>query len=700
MLLATCLSAVYFATAERLTPEQALMNLRTPRPGENIESLRKTAEKSVQLRRWSVVFAARELERRNDAAAALKILAPILKESSAAQVEGALLDARLRLEIGPEKGAKIGRDLSGLPASAELSMLARKFRRPDLDAEVLFTIGRMEEVKGDPSAALKRYEELRRRYPTSEFAGKARDRSRILRTGATAQNFPLLLAETRQLVVESEFTAAKETLAAAQKLAAPGSADHFESLFVEELLRRKDQKPLEADEILLRIAADAPADQAAKALFQSAKNSWNENDQLHALELLDQLAHRFLKSPLLSEVRYIEGRILEELGKFSEAEKAYGKIADSDAEPLARIRAAKRMSWLEYLRGNYEDSLQLSERCFTFASNALSTQPPPEPSDRQELFSERVSAIFWKAKALREMKGATEGAELKSLLWEIVRIDPRGYYSVLARVMLEQLGEKPPPFLAPGTAECESADEYPALQSRLKDFTSLRDLAQHEIDYFFAELREEGSRPAEGLLLTLHSRWSGKSGLISSQVELAEEGLKQIRLGIMVSKCDQNLAKLAFPLPYSELFQPNAQKQRLPATYPIAIARTESYFRSDARSPVGALGLMQLMPATAKREGWDEKIPLTDPAVNIALGTKHLARLLNQFEGDLIKASAAYNAGEAAVNRWLSRYGTYPGELFVEFIGYPETNKYVRRVLASHCVYKELLPPPPKALPF
>ncbi|MGY6268447.1 lytic transglycosylase domain-containing protein [Achromobacter denitrificans] len=109
-----------------------------------------------------------------------------------------------------------------------------------------------------------------------------------------------------------------------------------------------------------------------------------------------------------------------------------------------------------------------------------------------------------------------------------------------------------------------------------------------------------------------------------------------------------------------------------------AVIAIESGFRSDARSPKGALGLMQLMPATAAPllAVDDVESALVDPATNVSAGSRHLRRLIDQYPGRLDLALAAYNAGEGAVRR----YDAVPP--------YAETQAYVRNVTALYEYYK------------
>lgn len=118
------------------------------------------------------------------------------------------------------------------------------------------------------------------------------------------------------------------------------------------------------------------------------------------------------------------------------------------------------------------------------------------------------------------------------------------------------------------------------------------------------------------------------------------------------------------PLPYAELIARSSAKHGVDAKLVRAVIRVESGYQQRARSPKGAMGLMQLMPETARR--YAVKRPY-DPAANIDAGTRHLRSLLDRFP--LALAVAAYNAGEAAVQRF---QGIPP---------YPETQDYVSRVL-------------------
>lgn len=144
----------------------------------------------------------------------------------------------------------------------------------------------------------------------------------------------------------------------------------------------------------------------------------------------------------------------------------------------------------------------------------------------------------------------------------------------------------------------------------------------------------------------------------------------------------------------------SAAAKDVPRSFAWSIMREESSFIPEVKSPVGAIGLMQLMPDTARTTARDTDLPfdeaaLKTPEVSIALGTKLLRKLRSTY-GHAALAAAAYNAGPGAVDRWRRTLPT-DFDLFVESIPYEETRGYVKRVLGTFYVYATLYEP--EALP-
>jgi soluble lytic murein transglycosylase-like protein len=122
----------------------------------------------------------------------------------------------------------------------------------------------------------------------------------------------------------------------------------------------------------------------------------------------------------------------------------------------------------------------------------------------------------------------------------------------------------------------------------------------------------------------------------------------------------------------------------------LAFARIESRFQNGATSPVGAQGIMQFMPKTARLVGGrGAEKRLYDPSYSLSLGQRYIAELLDQLDGNLLEIGGAYNAGPQAVNRWLNtKAGKNDPLLFVESIPIAETRYYVKHLMEYHWMYR------------
>lgn len=150
---------------------------------------------------------------------------------------------------------------------------------------------------------------------------------------------------------------------------------------------------------------------------------------------------------------------------------------------------------------------------------------------------------------------------------------------------------------------------------------------------------------------------------------------------------------LRYPLPFKNAFEQHATAASISATWAYGIARSESLFMPDIRSSAGAIGLMQLMPATGRAVARDIKLPyagidtLTDPVDNIQLGTAYLGQMAQRFGGNTVLATAAYNAGPHRIDQWMPGTGSVDARVWIENIPFNETRKYVRRVMAADTIF-------------
>ncbi len=154
-----------------------------------------------------------------------------------------------------------------------------------------------------------------------------------------------------------------------------------------------------------------------------------------------------------------------------------------------------------------------------------------------------------------------------------------------------------------------------------------------------------------------------------------------------------------YPQPYVDIYQRKSQETLVDLPLLYAISRQESLFDKNAQSGSGALGLMQLIPATAKAMALDAELDspalmqkIFQPDLNIELGSRYLKKLNLYFRGNHNAVIAAYNAGEFAVDRWLENRPHDDASLWLEFIPFQQTRQYVEAVLRNEYIYNFLRP--------
>ena len=163
--------------------------------------------------------------------------------------------------------------------------------------------------------------------------------------------------------------------------------------------------------------------------------------------------------------------------------------------------------------------------------------------------------------------------------------------------------------------------------------------------------------------------------------------------------------QIRFPLAYVEQINSAAEETKVPAYMLFALARQESGFNATATSPAGAMGLIQVMPATAKETSRKYKIPyynkrqLHDVNTNVPLGAHYYKGLIKRFGNNRILATAAYNAGPHRVSRWQKDSGgKLPFDIWISLIPFEETRSYVRNVLMYSVIYSRKLGLTPEML--
>ena len=162
--------------------------------------------------------------------------------------------------------------------------------------------------------------------------------------------------------------------------------------------------------------------------------------------------------------------------------------------------------------------------------------------------------------------------------------------------------------------------------------------------------------------------------------------------GANLAGADNDLV-LRFPMAFRKEVERNGARNKIDPAWVMGVLRKESAFRKDARSSVGALGLMQVMPATGRSVAKKIRTPfrrsneLLNAKKNIRIGSAYLSMLLDRFDENMILATAAYNAGPGNVLKWLPEDSDLPADIWVDTIPFKETRRYTQSVLSFSVVF-------------
>lgn len=214
---------------------------------------------------------------------------------------------------------------------------------------------------------------------------------------------------------------------------------------------------------------------------------------------------------------------------------------------------------------------------------------------------------------------------------------------------------------------------------------------QRALEWFALNRNFEGKRE---WLSTIQS-FSEENQVVAAKIA-TQLNMPNLAILTMAKSSYKDDVESRFPLAHAEEILKAGKGQNIDPAWIFAVARQESAFLAQAKSPVGALGLMQVMPKTAKHVSKKGKISyqsekeLLNPKTNIKIGSHYLQQLLNSHQGNLVLATAAYNAGPSRVKQW--RPSTpLNADQWIETIPFSETRDYVQNVVTYVGIYRHLL---------
>lgn len=527
-------------------------------------------------------------------------------------------------------------------------------------------VAEAEDQAGDFAAAYRNFSAVREADPGSPDSKLAEAHVFALRA-AHPELVPSgsdRLVEARLLLAERDYTAA-ESLATAI-LENPVGVDPAQVMRLQADAQYGAGKLDPAMKTYWSISQRYPGSpEAPLAIVHMGTLLWNRDRDRAALRIFEDFLRRYPRHEKVPDVLYAIGRIQQKAGNEADALSRYEQLASRYPDSKLASEAGWRVGWIHFQARRYRP-----------AAAAFAAQR-----------GSGAIATYWQARAV---EAGGDRREAQRLYQSIAANEPTSYYGVWARRRIDGLAGGTLRFNATAPAEATPVTvpaapftdafhlpRYQELQACGVDSLARLELAAVE--------REHGDdAAAQRFLVDAYQSVNGYNAAI-----------RLVRAGAAADLSQDDRRRITHPLAFWPLVRQAADTQGVDPFLMVAIMRQESVFDPNARSTADARGLLQLLPSTAERiaptvAGLNEPIDLYEPATNIAISARYIRTLLDRYDTDPLKTTAAYNGGETAVDRWLQQATSSDGDVFVENISYRETRDYVKRVVGNYAEYAKL----------
>jgi soluble lytic murein transglycosylase len=546
--------------------------------------------------------------------------------------------------------------------------------------EILMKLGLAAQAAGDADRARSAFERLYYEYPLSDLADAAQGALNGDQTPSTATRLKKDLARAERLFGAKMYGAAKSTF---EKLRDASEGE-------DRMLIRL--RVAECDYFLRRFrgAADAlrpfveSGTRPAEALYYYglAQRELNDNALFHTL--LRRVVVEFPGTPWAEDA--LNSLALADARDDRDAEADQESLELFEGFPKGRYteRAAWRIGWRAYRTGNYAEAVRIFERAaFNFPRSDY-----------------RPAWLYWAGRSHE----ALNEPELAEARYSVEVIDYLNTYH--GRLAMRKLGGRVPDRAAVIPARATSSSNEPGAFVTLPPNAALvkvlltakiYDDAADELRY--AQRIWGDSGPVEATFAWTY-REQGHAETGSRQMSLYRGSINAMKraypqfLTSGGERLPREILRIIYPIAYWDLIQKYSSQNGIDPFVVAALMAQESTFVANIRSPAKAVGLMQLVPPTARQYArrlglvYSPKL-LTTPESNIRIATAYLADQLRDF-GELFLVLAAYNAGDGRVHRWMQERPDLPQEEFIDDIPFYETQGYVRKILSTAEDYRRL----------
>lgn len=535
---------------------------------------------------------------------------------------------------------------------------------------------------GDSKGAIKYYRVLWQDFPGLSFEPKARKRLRELDIKIPAFDVAEHMERAGSCMKRGMTEDALESYSAVYRRLEKKSKLRAEALFGEGecYFRLKDSREAEK---ALRAALDRKlsTDKASEAYLLLARMYLREGDISKFSDTIDRCSAKYPRESNTAHALYLLGTVLSQKGDYDGALAALKKLSADFPAWSNMDEALWQTGWAQFKKKDYPAAGECFSKLYSdYPDSSLAPQ-----------------ALYWRAKALG-LEGNQKDANL--VAGQLKATYPYSFYGLISGLPSRIYSGDPREEKIPGPEEVE--DDYMDEPSASPDarlqavyelgVQGLYDLAQKEL------------RHAEGLFKTPQ-----EADKIADAYHFIGEYKRPLELVSYSwsrhSSRERNLPaedlKTLFPLPDWDAIYLEAKGYGMDPWLISAVIREESHCSPDAVSPVGAVGLMQLMEGTADAMCRNMNVAspggdgLKNCGFNIPIGSFYLRQLLKKHGGRLAYVLAEYNAGPGGLAKWKAKAGDMPDDYFIENIDYAETRGYVKKVLRNYFMYKKLYSPAP-----
>ncbi len=522
--------------------------------------------------------------------------------------------------------------------------------------KAIFQAALCREALGDKERAANELRRIWLRYPDSPLSAQAE--SNLQRLKSDKVRVPPYTTEEifNRGVVLYDLQKYRQALETFTSLSAESLPEKFKTRLAlkigQTLFRSRHYK--DAEQALVKLTTHNDAEIACEAAYWLARTYDRTGNERQAVALYSRVAEAYPQSELADDALFHAAQIKKFRGEYGEAVAILEKLVSRYPSSVLVSRAIWETAWNRYLTKDFKGAAD---------SLARLVENPPY----------REQALYWLARA-KDASGEKDQAN--TIFARLMEEYPYGFYSMRYQ---NKAGIKNGQFPVPGS-EAVSSFPVPSGYDRAKALIT------------FGLIDEAGME-----LTACKKKAYGRSRLLELARLYWEIQDYRSAMGLFI-KVDRNSSytwNFSYPKAFSEHVSHYADSYKVPQSLAYSIIRAESNFFPSALSPAGAVGLMQVMPTTAKllhkdKSGKIDASQLTHPELNINLGMKHVKDLFKRYDGNLIFTIAAYNSGSTPVDRWRKSFPALQDDEFIENIPYPETREYVKNVLTSMEIYRSL----------